>query len=188
MAKIVTYPDSLLNERCVECEIGDKSLDKLVKDMTSNMYNNNGCGIAAPQVGDNRRVCVIDTYYDVDDKSSRDPIVLINPEIIELSGEEVEETEGCLSCPGVSVPIWRKPFVRVCYYDLEGEMWELEGDGLLGRCIQHEIDHLNGITLFESCTPRVRLRALEAYELAKAERRKPGDTSISIEKEGERKQ
>ncbi len=186
MAKIVTYPDSSLNARCVECELGDKTLAKLVKEMTKMMYDNNGCGIAAPQVGDNRRLCIIDTDYDIEDASTRDPIVLINPEIFEVSGDEVEESEGCLSCPGVSVPIWRKPSVKVRFYDLEGEMWEMEGDGLLGRCIQHEIDHLDGITLFDSCTPSVRLRALEAYNRAKAEGCKPGDTSIVIEKEGER--
>ena len=66
---------------------------------------------------------------------------------------------------------------------MDGELWEIEGDGLLGRCLQHEIDHLNGKTLFESCTPEVRLRALAAYEEAKAAGARPGETAIVVEEE-----
>ena len=87
MAKIITYPNKGLNEKCIDCTIGEKSLIKLAKAMTKQMYDNTGCGIAAPQVGDNRRLCIIDTEYDVDDKTTREPIIMVNPEIIELSGE-----------------------------------------------------------------------------------------------------
>ena len=80
--------------------------------------------------------------------------------------------------PGITVPITRQPWVRVRYLDLEGELWEIESDDLLGRCLQHEIDHLNGKTLFESCSPADRIAAVTEYENAIAAGAKPGDTSI----------
>ena len=100
---------------------------------------------------------------------------------MEVSGDPEIEEEGCLSCPGVFVPIERQPWVRVRYYDLDGELWEIESDGLLGRCLQHEIDHLDGKTLFESASPHERIKALKAYEEAKRLGAKPGETAASRE-------
>ncbi len=175
MLKIIESPDPILNQVCEPCVIGDKSLKKLAKQMEKVMYASDGVGIAAPQVGVTKRLIVID----VSPEDVHDPLVLVNPEILELSGEPETEEEGCLSCPGISVPIERQPWARVLYYDLDGEAWEIEGDGLLGRCLQHEIDHLNGKTLFESASPRERIKALSAYEAAKRAGAKPGETSIS---------
>lgn len=174
MLKIVQSPDPLLNQVCEPCEPGDKSLKKLAKQMEKAMYANDGVGIAAPQVGVLKRLIVID----VSPEDVRDSLVLVNPEIIELKGEPETEEEGCLSCPGIAVPITRKPWARVRYFDLDGEEWEIEGDGLLGRCLQHEIDHLDGRTLFESASPRERIRALTAYEEARRAGAKPGQTSV----------
>ena len=129
------------------------------------MYKNNGCGIAAPQVGVLKRIIVIDC--DQED-GRQDPITLINPEILELKGEFVTEEEGCLSCPGISVPECRREYAVVKFTDFDGEDYIIEGDGLLGRCLQHEIDHLNGKTLFESAAPAARLKALRDYEIARA--------------------
>lgn len=98
---VVEYPDPILRQVCEECDIKDKSLKKLAKQMAKTMYKNNGCGIAAPQVGVLKRIIVIDC--DQED-GRQDPITLINPEILELKGEFVTEEEGCLSCPGISVP------------------------------------------------------------------------------------
>lgn len=173
MLKIVQSPDPLLNKVSEPCEVGDKSLKKLAKQMERLMYATDGVGIAAPQVGVLKRLIVID----VSPEDVRDPLVLVNPEILELAGEPETEEEGCLSCPGITVSVERKPWARVKFFDLEGEEWEIEGDGLLGRCLQHEIDHLNGITLFESARPRERIRALKEYEEAKKSGAKPGDTS-----------
>jgi len=170
---IVLSPDPTLRQVCEPCQLDDKDLKKLAKQMAKAMYKNNGCGLAAPQVGVLKRVVVIDCDTESEEKN---PIVLVNPEVVELSGEEVVEEEGCLSCPGISVPIKRQPYAKVKYYDLDGEECFIEGDGLLGRCVQHEIDHLNGKTLFESCDPLVRIEALRAYEAAKAAGAKPGDT------------
>ena len=174
MLKIITSPDPLLNQVCEPCDPSDRSLKKLAKQMERAMYANDGVGIAAPQVGVLKRLIVID----VSPEDVRDPLTLVNPEILEVGGELVTEDEGCLSCPGVSIPIERHEWARVRYFDLKGEEWEIEGDGLLGRCLQHEIDHLNGITLFESTSPRERIKALKAYEEARRAGAKPGETSI----------
>lgn len=178
MLKIVQSPDPLLNQVCEPCDLGDKSLKKLAKQMEKAMYANDGVGIAAPQVGVLKRLIVID----VSPEDVRDSLVLVNPEIVELRGEPEIEDEGCLSCPGISVPIERQPWAQVKYYDLDGEAWIIEGDGLLGRCLQHEIDHLDGRTLFESATPRERIKALKAYEEARRAGAKPGEVSISSPK------
>ena len=181
MFKIVEAPDPVLNTVCEPCEVGDKSLLRIAKQMAKLMYGNNGCGIAAPQVGLNKRLVVIDVDWDGENASTRNPIFLVNPEIVELAGEPVTDQEACLSCPGISVPVTRQPWARVQYFDLYGEEWEIEGDELLGRCLQHEIDHLDGRPLFESCDNEVKVRALQAYDQARSMGAKPGDTSILVD-------
>lgn len=168
---IVLSPNPLLRSVCEPCKVGDPSLVVLAEEMAATMYANYGCGLAAPQVGILKRIIVVDCN---DPDADPDPIYLVNPEIVELKGEPVTDTEGCLSCPGVGVPITRQPIARVRYYDLEGNECEIESDGLLGRCLQHEIDHLNGKTLFESCSPMNRIKALQDYQAALARGAKPG--------------
>ena len=175
MISIVQSPDPLLNQPCEPCKVGDKSLKKLAKQMARIMYKSNGCGLAAPQIGSTKRIVVIDCEPD----DEQDPIVLVNPELIETKGDPVVEGEGCLSLPGITVPISRRPWARVRYFDLEGEECEIEGDGLLGRCLQHELDHLDGITMFERCDPIARIQALRDYEAACAAGAKPGETDIT---------
>ena len=175
MLKIITSPDPLLNQVAEECEIGDKSLKKLAKQMERVMYATDGVGIAAPQVGVLKRLIVVDCGPE----DVRDPMTLVNPVLLDAWGDPETEEEGCLSCPGVRIPIERKPWARVKYHDLKGEEWVIESDGLLGRCLQHEIDHLNGITLFESASPRERIKALAAYAEAQKAGAKPGETSTS---------
>ena len=153
MLPIVISPDPILATVCEPCEPGDKSLKRLSKQMVHAMYKNYGCGIAAPQVGVTKSLVVIDVDWD-GEKGEKNPIVLVNPEIVELAGEPEEGGEGCLSCPGVTVPVKRQPWARVQYYDLDGELWEIEGDGLLGRCLQHETDHLNGIDFGDRLSSR----------------------------------
>ena len=174
MLKIVVAPDPLLNQVAEPCVVGDRSLKKLAKQMERVMYATDGVGIAAPQVGVLKRLIVIDCSPE----DVRDPLCLVNPEILETWGDPETEEEGCLSCPGIHVPITRDPWARVKYFDLNGEEWIIEGDGLVGRCLQHEIDHLNGITLFEAASPRERIKALKAYEEAKRAGAKPGETDF----------
>ena len=177
MITIVESPNPLLNQVCDPCDLADKELRRLAKSMVKAMYKNGGCGLAAPQVGVSKRLVVIDC--DQDDSGEQNPIVMVNPVIVETSGEMVTEEEGCLSIPGISVPIARPEYARARFFDLDGEEWEIEGDGLLGRCLQHECDHLDGVTMFERCTPQARLKALADYEQAQAAGAKPGDTSVS---------
>lgn len=172
MLDIVLYPDSTLTTVCEPCDLKDPSLKELAEQMAEAMYATDGVGIAAPQVGVLKRLIVVDCDYD---SAQRDPMIMINPTIEELRGEEEVAEEGCLSCPGISVPIARKPWARVRYYDFNGDLWEIEGDGLLGRCLQHEIDHLDGKTMFESCAPLDRVKARKDYELAKLAGAKPGE-------------
>ena len=170
---IVLAPDPLLRQVCEPCTVGDKSLKRLAKQMAKTMYKYDGCGLAGPQVGMPVRIIVIDC----DTESRRaNPITLVNPVIVETSGEEVTAREGCLSCPGISVPVTRPPFAKVEYYDLDGNKQTIEGDDLLGRCLQHEIDHLDGKTLFETCDPMDRVEALRAYKIAQEHGARPGET------------
>ena len=169
---VVVAPDPTLRQVCEDCVVGDKSLVDLAEKMANTMYANNGCGIAAPQVGVLKRIIVIDCDQD---SGEQNPIVLVNPVILETKGRIRTEKEGCLSCPGISVPISRREYAKVKYFDLDGEEWIIEGDELLGRCLQHEIDHLNGKTLFESCSLGDRIIALSDYKYATAAGAKPGE-------------
>ncbi len=173
MLSIVQSPDPVLNTVCEPCEIGDKSLKRLARQMVQAMYKNSGVGLAAPQVGVSKRLIVVDC----DESEEPNPLIMVNPQLMETKGDPIEDEEGCLSCPGISVPISRPPWARVRYYDLDGELWEVEGDGLLGRCLQHEIDHLDGITMFERCAPEHRIKALADYEKALAAGARPGEIS-----------
>ena len=173
--KILTDEDPVLHKVCRPVEKFDERLWQLLDDMAETLRAADGVGLAAPQVGVLKRIIVIDC--DQED-GRQDPITLINPEILELKGEFVTEEEGCLSCPGISVPECRREYAVVKFTDFDGEDYIIEGDGLLGRCLQHEIDHLNGKTLFESAAPAARLKALRDYEIARAAGAKPGETSI----------
>lgn len=170
--KIVTAPNAGLQSICEPCDLNDGSIKKLAHRMAQTMYKNNGCGLAAPQVGILKRLVVIDCG---DPEEEPNPIFLINPEIIALEGDPIEDGEGCLSLPGISVMVKRQPFARVRYFDLDGDECIIEGDGLLGRCLQHEIDHLDGKTLFETCSPINKVKALRDYQEALARGARPGE-------------
>ena len=173
--EIVTYPNPILTQACEDIDPRDPSVKDLARKMAATMYASNGVGLAAPQVGVNKRIIVVDCDQE---NGSQQPIVLLNPKIIKASGEEVVDEEGCLSVPGISVPVRRPEYVVVEYTDLAGQDWIIEGDGLLGRCLQHEIDHLDGITLMESCDINDKLKAVQDYAKAQAAGAMPGSTSI----------
>lgn len=183
MLEIVKSPNKLLLEPTAPCQPGDKSLKKLAREMAEIMYEYNGVGLAGPQVGKQQSIIVIDVEYRPDDSESvRNPITLINPEIVYKSKDMIESTEGCLSCPGVMAPVMRHFAVKVQYYDLDGKVQTIEGDGLLSYCLQHEIDHLNGKTIFQTSLPSARLELLKDYDKALSLGLKPGEF---LEKEGE---
>ncbi len=116
-------------------EITDE-IRQLVKDMFDTMYLAKGIGLAAPQVGRTERIAVIDV--------DENPFVIINPEIVETTGKPAKAEEGCLSIPDVYGDVERPARVHVRALDLEGKTFEIEAGDLLGRCLQHEIDHLHG--------------------------------------------
>ena len=129
--------DEVLRKKCKPVEKMTERLRTLIDDMFDTMYEANGVGLAAPQVGVLRRIVVIDTYED-------NPLVLVNPEIIESDGEQVGP-EGCLSLPGLQGDVARPEHVVCKALDRDMKEITVEGEGLLARAICHELDHLDGI-------------------------------------------
>ena len=128
--------DPILEKTCKEVKEMTPRLKELIDDMFDTMYEANGVGLAAPQVGVLKRIVVVDV-------TGEDPIVLINPRILESSGEQTGG-EGCLSVPGKSGTVTRPNYVKVLAYDRDMKPVELEGTELLARAFCHEIDHLDG--------------------------------------------
>ncbi|MCJ7640578.1 MAG: peptide deformylase, partial [Desulfobacterales bacterium] len=143
--EILTYPHPLLKKRCLEVEKIDAEVKRLIRDMTETMYEANGVGLAACQVGANRRIIVLDV-------SPMDPeqdlFALINPEIV-AEEEEIDHEEGCLSVPDCLETLKRKQKVRVRGMSPEGKEIELEAQGILAIALQHEVDHLNGVLILD---------------------------------------
>jgi peptide deformylase len=135
---ILHFPDTRLRNVAKPVEAVDDSVRRLIDDMFETMYDAPGIGLAAIQVNEPRRVIVIDTS---EDRSQ--PLALVNPEIVEKQGVE-EMDEGCLSVPGVYETVQRAESIRVRALDRDGQAFEMDADGLLAVCIQHEIDHLDG--------------------------------------------
>jgi len=148
---IRTFPDPVLSMPSSSVSDFGADLRRLVDDMLETMYDAPGVGLAAPQIGVPRRVFVADI--------GEGPFVMVNPEIVETSGSWKYE-EGCLSVPGRYWSIKRKDHVRAIGLGLDGEPVEYEGDELMGRVLQHEIDHLDGVLLLERLSSRTRKAAL----------------------------
>ena len=142
--EIVKYPDPVLQRVADPVTEFDAALQTLVDDMFESMYAAKGIGLAAPQIGVSKQITIIDLSFNKDPK---DRIVLVNPEIIVREGRQYEE-EGCLSLPEIREKVSRSANVRVRAQDTKGKWFELDGDELLARAFQHEIDHLHGILFF----------------------------------------
>lgn len=134
--KIREIGDPVLNKKCKEVTEITSRTQELIDDMFETLYEANGVGLAAPQVGILKRIVVIDV-------TGEDPILLINPRIVETSGEQ-EGYEGCLSVPGKTGHVKRPNYVKAIAYDENMEPFEIEGTELLARAICHELDHLDG--------------------------------------------
>ena len=168
MAKldILQYPDPYLRHKAAPVEAVDDSIRALVDDMLETMYAAPGIGLAATQVGIDKRIAVIDVS-----ESKDDPLVLINPEILTPAGRETSE-EGCLSIPEVIEKVTRPECVTLRALDREGNAFELHAEGLLAVCIQHEVDHLDGRLFID------RLSMLKRQRIEKRllkQRRRSGD-------------
>lgn len=155
---IVFYPDERLKTPCKPVAEVNDEIRKLVDDMIDTMYDAPGVGLAAPQIGQLLRITVMDCS---DPEADEEPNlkILINPEIIKKEGSIVWE-EGCLSIPGVYEKVKRANKVTVRALDRDGNSYDMEGEGLLAVCIQHELDHLNGV-LFLDHLSRLKRRIAE---------------------------
>ena len=144
--KIIVEPDPILRKKSEPLELVNDDTKKLLDDMLKTMYAAPGIGLAAVQIGILKRIIVIDISKKEDKKK---PIFLINPEIIFQSKKTSLFEEGCLSIPGHFAEIERPANCKVKYIDYEGKQAELNAEGLLSTCIQHEIDHLNGVLFID---------------------------------------
>jgi len=146
LRKILTEPDPILRKKCEPLEKVDEETKKLMDDMLETMYAAPGIGLAAIQVGILKRLVVIDISKEEEKKK---PIFLINPQILHQSKNTSVYEEGCLSLPGQFAEIERPAECTIKYIDYDGKEKELKSDGLLATCIQHEVDHLNGILFID---------------------------------------
>jgi peptide deformylase len=158
---ILRYPDPRLHTRARPVAVVDETIRQLIEDMAETMYEAPGIGLAATQVDVHLRVVIIDISEDRSELRA-----FINPEILERSGEQTCE-EGCLSVPGIYDKVTRAERVRVRALDARGEPFELEADGLLAVCIQHELDHLEG-KVFVEYLSQLKLSRIKARLTKKA--------------------
>src|SRR6476469_4894302 len=173
---IIEVPDPLLRQISTPVETVDDEIRALIADMFETMYAAPGIGLAAIQVGVPRRILVIDLQEpadpeDPESKPVRDPRVFINPEIVEHSDHDVPYTEGCLSVPDQYAEVDRPDRIRAKWLDLDGQPYDEEITGLLATCLQHEMDHLNGI-LFIDHLSRLK-REMILKKLAKQRKEQP---------------
>lgn len=173
---IVLSPDPRLSTRCEEIEEIDDDIRELAEHMLQDMYASDGVGLAAPQIGRLVRLVVIDVDYPTGEEN---PYVLINPRIVEASEETRVYDEGCLSFPGISVEIERPARVVVHAEDLNGDTLQYEAENnLMAVCLQHEIDHLDGITMLDHLPPLKRAAKRREYDQALAAGAVPGETEV----------
>ena len=158
---ILTYPDPRLHTVAKPVQAVDARIRGLVADMLETMYDASGIGLAATQVDVHERLVVIDVS-----EERNEPLVLINPEIVWASEDKQVADEGCLSVPGIYDGVERSRSIRVRALDADGQSRELEAEGLLAVCIQHEMDHLAGKVFVEYLSPlkrnRIKTKMLKA--------------------------
>ncbi len=168
--KILEFPDPRLRKKAVPVTDIDDELRSLIDDMLETMYAAPGIGLAATQVDVHKRLFVTDISPEKDD-----PQALINPEILETDGTEITE-EGCLSVPGYFEEVERAESISFRYLDRDGTTVEIDADGLLAVCIQHEIDHLNGKLFVDYLSEAKRQRIRKKLE--KDRRQQPAEATI----------
>ncbi len=168
LLEILHYPEPLLKQKSQPVTQFDDELRQLAENMAETMYDAPGVGLAAPQVGVLKRLIVLDC------SSSEEPsdlIIAVNPQIIARDGESLEE-EGCLSVPGFYANVKRDNLVRLRYQDVTGQTLERDAEGLLAICMQHEIDHLEGILFVDRLSPLKRSMFRKKYLKLMKEREK----------------
>ncbi|MCB9729840.1 MAG: peptide deformylase [Deltaproteobacteria bacterium] len=156
---LVLYPDTILRTQCADVTDIDQTLVDFGHAMAETMYLSNGIGLAAPQVARNIRLITVDVARAEGETAL---MHLVNPVIVDSHGRTTYE-EGCLSFPGISAEVRRKDQIHVQAYDLQGAELDFDADGLLSICIQHELDHLNGVTFVDRLSPVKKKLVLRQY-------------------------
>ena len=166
--EITQYGNPVLRKKCSKIDEVNESIHKLAEDMIETMVDAHGVGLAAPHIGKDIRMAVVDVSHDPEcisflkingaDAKMEDvmPLVFINPEL-ELDGPRETDTEGCLSIHDIQAKVRRPSIVKATLPQLDGSIMELESDGLLARALQHEVDHLNGILFVDRISPASKL-------------------------------
>ena len=142
---LTTFPQPVLKQEAQTVEVFDEDLKRLIDDMIETMREAPGVGLAAPQIGVSKRVIVIEFGHEDDDTIPKQLFVMVNPEIVDSSAEQVSGIEGCLSVPGVVGEVDRARVVTVTGQNAQGKKIRVRAEGWLARIFQHEIDHINGV-------------------------------------------
>lgn len=161
---IIVAPDPRLKIKARAIDTVDEDVRQFMDDMLDSMYAANGIGLAAPQVGDDRRIIVVDVARAEDEP---EPIAMANPQIVGVADEDRIHEEGCLSLPDHYAEVVRPDAIRVRYLDRDNEIREIDADGILATCIQHEIDHLDGILFVDHVSALKRNMILRKLTKAK---------------------
>ncbi len=162
--EILLMGDPALRKKSAEVETVTEEVRRLARSMFDTMYEADGVGLAAPQVGILTRLIVVDPR-----EEGVEPVALVNPRVVECGKQTDRVEEGCLSIPGVRDVVERPTTAVVEALDLDGQPVRLEAEGLLARVLQHEVDHLDGILFFDRLTPLKRKMALKKWEKVKPE-------------------
>ena len=149
---VVVWPDDRLRQPSVEITTIDDSVRQLYQDLVDSMYAENGLGIAALQLGDPRKMFIVEPKL-AGREETDPPVAFLNPEVLWTSDEQQDSEEGCLSFPDVYIKVKRPLRCKVRAMALDGQMFEMEGEGLLARCMLHENDHLTGKLLVDFAGP-----------------------------------
>ncbi|MEX2452015.1 MAG: peptide deformylase [Rhodospirillales bacterium] len=167
--EVIVAPDPRLKAKCAPVEAVDDEVRQLMNDMLESMHASRGIGLAAPQIGVHKRVIVCDVARD--DEPPR-PMKLANPEIVWRSDETITVDEGCLSLPEHYAEVTRPAKVKIRYLDHQNEIRELDAEGVLSTCLQHEMDHLDGILFVDHLS--MLKRKIILRKLAKLKRQEEG--------------
>lgn len=156
--KIIKYPDPFLKQKCLPVTSFDKELKILTDNMLKTMYESEGIGLSAIQIGVLKRIIVIDITEEL-----KKPLILINPVITPSNSKFLEFKEGCLSFPGIYESVKRNEEIAVDYNSIEGKKLSMKATGLLSICIQHEVDHLEGVVFLDRLSGLKRNRAEKKF-------------------------
>jgi peptide deformylase len=165
---VVIWPDPRLREPTVTVATVDDSVRELYRDLCDSMYAENGLGMASLQIGDNRKMFIVEPKL-AGRGETEPPVAFINPEVLEVSEEQQDSEEGCLSFPDIYIKVKRPMRTRVRALGIDGNVFEIEGEALLARCLLHENDHLTGKLLVDFVGPLKRQMIKKKLQRQKAD-------------------